>query len=123
MLMLMPLATAQSSSSGSLSTDTIYYIIGSIATIFGIAGGLIRYYGKQKERWTQEGQQRAEQATAVKYNSDKLDENTRAVSSLTGELRDFVKTVRSELNGHDNRLGLLERFREDMRKNRQGGGP
>lgn len=106
----------------SISSTTAYYIIASIATVFGVMAGLMRYYSRQRERWTQEGQQRAEQANATKHNSDKLDENTHAIFTLTSELRDFITSVRSELNGHENRIGILERFREEIRKNRQGGG-
>ncbi len=111
----------QESDGSSFSTVTVYYIVGSIATVLGVTGGLIRYYNRQRDRWTQEGQQRAEQAAAIKTNSDKLDENTHAVSDLTRELREFVISVRQELNGHESRIGILERFREDMRKSRQGG--
>jgi hypothetical protein len=124
-MLISTLATiAQSGDSGgsSFSTVTVYYIVGSIATVLGVTGGLIRYYSRQKERWTLEGQQRAEQASAVKNNSDKLDENTHAIFGLTNELRDFISSVRSELNGHESRINILERFREEMRKSRQGGG-
>jgi predicted histidine transporter YuiF (NhaC family) len=113
-------AIAQPGAGSSISSVTVYYILGSVATVFGVAGGLMKYYGKQRERWTQEGQQRAEQAAAVRHNSDKLDENTHAVFSLTAELREFVTSVRTELNGHENRIGILERFREDMRKGGKG---
>ena len=116
------IVTAQAGEGSSISSTTVYYIVASIATVFGVVAGLMKYYSRQRERWTLEGQQRAEQANATKHNSDKLDENTHAIFTLTSELREFVVSVRSELNGHENRIGILERFREEVRKGRQGGG-
>jgi uncharacterized protein HemX len=97
---------------GSAGVLTLYYLAGSIATILGVAYGIIRYYGRQRDRWQQEGQQRAEQATAMKNNSQKLTENTEAIAALTHKLDDFITTVRSELNGLTHRVTRLEDYRD-----------
>jgi uncharacterized protein HemX len=112
---------------GGLSATTVYYIIASIATAIGVVYGGVRFYNRQRDHWTQEGVQRAEQATAVKLNTSKLEENTNAVAALTHELREFVVSVRIELEGHEGRITRLERWRElhgqEQRNGREEGKP
>lgn len=95
------------SSSGSLLP--LYYVLGSIATVLGIVAGAQRLYSRQKQRWTDEGESRAKQASAIRDNSRKLDENTHAVDGLTHKMDDFISSVRTELNGLSQRVGWLER--------------
>lgn len=111
---------------GHISAVTVYYIVGSVATVIGIIYGGIRFYNRQREHWMQEGEQRTEQANATKLNTHKLTENTTAITSLTNELREFILNVRIELNGHEGRIARLERWREDhgigARRRGEGGG-
>lgn len=95
-----------------------------MATAIGIIIGGFRFYNRQRNRWMQEGRQRTEQSNAMKLNTSKLQENTNAVSTLTRELRDFILSVRIELNGHEGRIAGLERWREEHghAQNRQRGG-
>jgi uncharacterized protein HemX len=90
---------------------TFYYLVGAIATALGVAYGVLRFYARQRDRWTQEGKQRAEQAAAVEANSEKLEENTKAIAVLTQKLDDFIGSVRTELNGLGHRVNRLEDYR------------
>jgi uncharacterized protein HemX len=103
-----------------MNATTAYYIIASIATAIGVVYGAIRFYNRQREHWTDEGRQRAEQSALVEQNSRKLQENTSATDALTRELREFVLSVRMELNGHEGRIMRLERWR-DIPRTRDGG--
>lgn len=108
----MLLILADSAASASQNSTTIYYVVGSVVLVLGVISGAIRYYNKQRERWTLEGQQRAEQSQAVKHNSDKLEENSNVIAALTRELHDFMVSIRSELTLHDGRISRLERWRD-----------
>jgi hypothetical protein len=84
---------AEAVSSGSNSSSSIItfsYIVGSIAAIVGIVGGLHKYYSKQKQRWIEDGVTRANQAQVI-------EQNTHAVTELTSKFDDFTVNVRSEL--------------------------
>lgn len=92
----------QGSDSGSIVTMS--YIVGSIAAIMGIVGGLYRFYNKQKQRWIEDGETRAKQAQI-------LEQNTHAVTDLTRKMDEFVSSVRTELAGITARISHLERRR------------
>jgi hypothetical protein len=111
-----------SSSGGGGTSDLIplYYVLICIATILGIIGGGYRLYVRQKQRWTDEGESRAKQASAIRDNNRKLDENTLALGELTHKMDDFISSVRSELNGLSQRVSWLERT---ARKTGSGPGP
>lgn len=100
---------SSSSSGGANDLIPLYYVLICIATILGIIGGGYRLYVRQKQRWTDEGESRAKQASAIRDNNRKLDENTTALGELTHKMDDFMSSARSEMNGLGQRVTWLER--------------
>lgn len=109
---MLNLADLAADSAASTDSTVVYYIIASIAFVLGAIAAALRYYSRQRERWTAEGQARAEQSSATKRNSEMLEENTTVMSALTKELHEFMVWARSELSMQDGRINRLERWRE-----------
>jgi hypothetical protein len=91
-------------SSGSSSIVTLSYIVGSIAAIMGIVGGFYRFYGKQKQKWIEDGAARAEASQTLRRYTESVDE-------LGKKLDDFTVAIKSELSKVSDRVTHLEKRR------------
>jgi hypothetical protein len=96
---------------------TFYYVTGCIVALGGLLEGARRFFNRQRQKWTDEGEGRAKQAQAIQENNDLLKKNTVAIGDLTEKLSDFVITTRSEMNGLGHRISVLERYRKDRQDN------
>ncbi len=99
------LASAAGPGSG---IEVAYYVIASVIAIGTVAIGGGRLMLWLKRRWTQEGEQRAESSRVVAENTEAAKANTEAVAALSAKLEGFATSVRSDLNGHEQRITRLE---------------
>jgi hypothetical protein len=104
------LASSQANSNGS-SIVTVSYIVGSIAAILGILGGLQRFYSKQKQRWTDEGETRAKQVQILEQNTHSVDELMRKMDEFMTSVRTDLSSIRAEISSIGARVTHLERRR------------
>jgi len=88
--------------------EVAYYVIASIIAIGTVAIGGGRLLLWLKRRWTQEGEARAESSRVVAENTEAAKANTEAVAALSSKLDGFATSVRSDLNGHEQRITRLE---------------
>jgi len=101
------LLTASAASPGT-GIEAAYYVIASVIAIGGIAIGGAKLLLWLRGRWTREGQQRAESSRVIEENTVAAKANTEAIADLSGKLEGFAAGVRSDLNGHEQRITRLE---------------
>lgn len=92
---------------------TFYYVTGCIVALGGLLEGARRFFNRQRQKWTDEGEGRAKQAQAIEENNTQLRQNTAAIGDLSSKLTEFVVATRTEMNGLGHRLTVLERYRKD----------
>lgn len=121
------LASDAPDSNGGGGLVTFYYVTGCIVALGGLLEGARRFFNRQRQKWTDEGEGRAKQAQAIEENNNLLRQNsatiaaqgeglrknTEAVADLSRTLTDFVVATRSEMNGLGHRISVLERYRKD----------
>jgi uncharacterized protein HemX len=98
-------------SGGSSSLITLYYIAGVVVAMLGLMEGGRRFFIRQRQKWTEEGETRAKQSAAIEENTKKMQQNTDAIGKLTLQLTNFVASVTTQMNGLGNRISRLEDFR------------
>lgn len=110
--MLTEFAQAVEPNGNTTSVVTIVYILTSISLIVGFIVGTYKYVQRQKHKWTSEGVTRQRQAQAMAENTDQMKRNTEAINTLTNKFGEFAVSVRAEMNGLGDRLGLLEEWKQ-----------
>lgn len=81
-----------------------YYIAGTLACVGGMIGGLRAYYTKQRDRWTEEGATRSQNATVMRENT----EGIRQLNTTLGETNKQLSGLARQTESHDLRLRALE---------------
>jgi hypothetical protein len=96
----------------------LYYIVGIIGGLLTLVFGSYRLYGKLRDRWINEGQEKTRVSQTNKENTEALAANTVAVKQLADHFAKFSEDTRASLNGHKNlldnhegRISHLETYR------------
>lgn len=91
------LAQVIQSATASASSETVYYILGSMALVLAAVTTTWRYFLRQRKRWIDEGQLRAQQQLAIEENNKSLQGNTDAIAKLTVRMDDIFHNIRSDI--------------------------
>jgi uncharacterized protein HemX len=110
-MLLTILAQDPGVASGNGDIVTIVYVLTSISLIIGFIIGTYKYIQRQKNKWTNEGIVRQQQAQATADNTTQMNLNTEAVGLLTTKFTEFALSVRQEMDEIGGRLGSLEQWR------------
>lgn len=93
----------------------LYYLVSIAGSLTAGAVAMRKFLSSQRAKWQKEGKQEADLAGSIKQlgesaeaNSKATDKNTRAIETLSGEMRNFRDQVTQQMNGLDGRVIRLE---------------
>lgn len=92
----------------SVSLVPLYYVLSILALLSGLVYGSIKFWGRTKKQWVDEGETRRRQAEAMESNTKAATLNTTAIEKLSTEMRTFRGEIRESVDKLDERITRLE---------------
>jgi hypothetical protein len=92
----------------SADLEPVYYLVAIAGSVGGGVVAARSYFGRQREKWLKEGAKEANLSEKLETNTQAANNNTKAITELSGDLQGFIAETRRALDAGSRRFDRIE---------------